>query len=269
MTDAAAPGATRPPPDPAGPVRFARFAYPPNALGYCGPDAAGELLERADAGPAGVDPDLRRLAEGFEGAWPWLELIAHGNGIADPLDARVVEAYWLGNDLLDRVRATALGPSLADRFRDRLGADWRWLAEVPDHQPRPHHGLHVFAVSPWVGMLRGDGARPALEVLDRCRIRWGRVLAVDGATAVVTSAPLRWDGRTLTLGPARPETVQVAHDGRRLTALAPGDDVACHWDWACERLGPRTLAALRRETAHQLDLVNRRLAVSPVAAALG
>lgn len=253
----------------AGPLRFARFAYPPNALGYCGPDAAAELLERVDAGPAAVDPDLRALAAAFEGAWPWLELIAHSNGIADPLDDGVVEAYWLGNDLLGRVPATALGPSLEARFRDRVGSDWRWLADTADHAPRPHHGFHVLAVSPWVGMLRGEGARPALEVLDRCRVRWGRVVEVDGAAAVVTSSPLTWDGRELALGPPRAERVVAADHGCRLTELAPGDDVACHWDWACERLTPRTLAALRRETAYQLDLVNHRLAVSPAAAALG
>ncbi len=43
-----------------GPLLFARFAYPPNELGYCGPDAAGELLDHVDA--TVVDPDLR--------AWP-------------------------------------------------------------------------------------------------------------------------------------------------------------------------------------------------------
>jgi len=84
-----------------GPVRFARYAYGPNRLGYCGPDAADELL-----GEAAEGGDLRRireLAAGFEGAWPYLELIALSNGITDPLDDRVVEAYWLGSDLLDAV----------------------------------------------------------------------------------------------------------------------------------------------------------------------
>jgi len=253
--------------DPCGPLRFARFAYPPNALGYCGPDAHRDLLEHADAGVS--DPDLRRLAAGFDGAWPWLELIAHANGIADPLDARVVEAYWVGNGLLGRVRVAALGASLEARFRDRLGTDWPWFADTVVHRPRPHHNFHVFAVTPWVGLLRGDGAAPALEVLDRCRIRWGRVLTVDGDHAVVRTARLTWDGARLDLGPPTSEVATIARDGYALTPVAPGDTVALHWDWVCERLDPRTSAALRRETAEQLDLVNRRLAVSPLTAALG
>ena len=37
----------------------------------------------------------------------------------------------------------------------------------------PQHSLHVFAVYPWLGLLRGGMDGPPLEVLDRCRIRWG------------------------------------------------------------------------------------------------
>ncbi|HXI46248.1 MAG TPA: DUF6390 family protein, partial [Candidatus Acidoferrales bacterium] len=30
-----------------GPLRFARYAFGPNKLGYCGPDAASELFQQA------------------------------------------------------------------------------------------------------------------------------------------------------------------------------------------------------------------------------
>ena len=48
-----------------GALRFAAYAYPPNALGYCGPDASHQLLEQVAAGVD--DPDLRRLARGLRG----------------------------------------------------------------------------------------------------------------------------------------------------------------------------------------------------------
>src|SRR6187431_2111543 len=89
-----------------GPVLFARYAYGPNRFGYCGPDDADELLE---AGAAGQDRVLRALAQRFEGAYPYLALIARSAGIADPLDRRVVEAYWLGNDLLRAVPPGSFG----------------------------------------------------------------------------------------------------------------------------------------------------------------
>lgn len=244
-----------------GPVRFARFAYPPNVLGYCGPDEHRTLLELGAADPAEAlaDGGLRVLARGFEGAWPYLELIAAANGVADPLDDRVVEAYWIGNRLLDRVPAAVLGPSLEARFRDGAGPAWEHLAAEAACGARPHHQFHVFAVYPWVGLLRGGHEDAALRVLDRCRIRWGRVLAAAPGGAVVRSRPLAWDGRLLSLGPAREESAVVADDGYAFVHdLAAGDWVALHWDWVCERLTPAGLRALRRVTADQLDLVNRR-----------
>ena len=73
-----------------GPLLFARYAYPPNALGLCGSEESRALLEYGHAGAS--DEGLGELARAFEGAWPYLTLIAGANGIRDPLDARVVEA---------------------------------------------------------------------------------------------------------------------------------------------------------------------------------
>jgi len=251
-----------------GPLLFVRFAYPPNALGYCGPDADDVLLDYAAAGTA--DPGLRQLARGFSGAWPYLETIAHASGLADPLDRRVVEAYWLGNQLLDAVDAARLGRSLEERFRPVAGRDWPRLDAIIQRAPRPHHNFHVFCIYPWVGLLRAAATGHALHVLDRCRVRWGRLREIAaGGTAVVDSSPLTWDGHHLGLGMTRPEVVTIAQGGRSLTStLAPGDLVACHWDWVCHQLTPRQARNLRAETATQLDLVNRRLADPPPAAVL-
>lgn len=249
-----------------GALLFARYAYPPNALGYCGPDRPGQLLEQASAGVD--DAELRGMLRGFEGAWPYLELIAGGAGIADPLDARVVEAYWIGNDLLAAVGTPAFGRSLEDRFHRRLGArSWACLAESIPAGAVPHHSLHVFGVYPWTGLLRaGRGTQP-LHVLERCRIRWGRVLRVAGPTALVSSQPLAWDGRVLSLGAPRVEEVRLRADpGALAPELAAGDWCALHWDWACDRLDARRLTALRRWTGHTLDLVNALPHPGPAAA---
>jgi Family of unknown function (DUF6390) len=117
--------------EPAGPLLFARYAYPPNALGYCGADETRTLLEYGDAGVA--DAGLAELARTFEGAWPCLTLIAGANGIADPLDPRVVEAYWVGNDLLDHVTPGTLARHVEERFRGRIGRSWARLVVVPKH----------------------------------------------------------------------------------------------------------------------------------------
>ena len=119
---------------------------------------------------------IRELARGFEGAWPYLELIARANGLSDPLDGRVVEAYWLGNELLDGVPVAMMADSLDSRFKARLRPEpWRWLAGKAPAGARPVHAFHVFDVFPRVGLMRGGEVTNVLATIDSCRIRWGTV----------------------------------------------------------------------------------------------
>lgn len=230
-----------------GPLLFARYAYPPNALGYCGPEDHRALLEHAAAGVGGRG--LRELARGFEGAWPYLRLIAESAGLRDPLDRRVVEAYWVGSRLLDRVDAAALCRFVEDRFRAYAGPRLPKLTAAALRGAVPHHNFHVFCVSPWVGLLRSGRVDEPLRVLDNCRIRWGKVLSVDGGTAMVSSRRLKWDGGRIRLGAPSAERAVVATDGLSAGPVPePGDVVALHWDQVCDRLDGRRLAALRYHT---------------------
>lgn len=247
-----------------GALLFARYAHPPNALGYCGADENRTLLEYGDAGVA--DAGLVQLARSFEGAWPYLELIAGANGIDDPLDPRVVEAYWIGSPLLERVDARSLASHLDERFRRRAGRAWDLLATAIPDGGVPHHDFHVFGVYPWVGLLRsGDAAEP-LRVLESCRIAPGRVLEVDGDSATVLVRPLVWDGRNLCLGRSRPRRAAWRRDGLGfLSDLQPGDRVSLHWDWVCDTLSPRQAATLTRYTRRMVALANRASAPAALA----
>jgi len=243
-----------------GPLLFARYAYPPNQLGYCGGEDHLALLEQTSAGVA--DGGLRQTLRAFEGAWPYLELIAAANGVDDPLDARVVEAYWLGNPLLEKVGTALLGGSLDERFRHRAGRSWPRLAEAIPNGALPHHSFHVLGVYPFVGLLRNGVVTEPLHVLDRCRIRWGRVVAVTGDHAVVRSQPLEWDGHHLVLGSDRDEVALTAECSMRLgSSLTAGDWCSLHWDWVCDRLEPAQVRALRHYTHSQLAAVNDAPAV--------
>lgn len=238
-----------------GPLRFARYAYPPNSLGYCGPDDHAALLEYGAAGV--TDRGLVELARGFEGAWPYLEVIAGANGLADPLDPRVVEAYWVGNGLLDRVDVRGFGDFLDERFRGRAGRGWASIADTVPAGAVPHHSFHVFLVYPWVGLMRAGWSEHPLRVLDRCRIRWGIVAEVDGDLVTVRYRPLTWDGRDLRLGSSTIERVPAAIEGAGFVRdLQPGEWVSLHWDWVCDRLTPVQLRALRHFTFRHLRMAN-------------
>jgi hypothetical protein len=239
-------------PLPAGYAEFARYAFPPNELGYCGPDDSAVLLRHATSGrePAA---EIARRARQFEGAWVYLELIAAAAGITDPMDARVVEAYWIGNELLDAVDPARFLATLKDRFAAQLvgPAAQRWRSMPPAHA-LAHHGFHVFAVYPWAGLL-GARSGTALSILDSCRIRWGTVVGVDGTRLSVRSRPLAWVGHELTLGTERVESVRwSAGDPVDRPPPRIGAAVACHWDWVCDTLTPSQVDELSARNAHQL-----------------
>ena len=205
------------------------FALMPNRLGCGGgPDQRDDdLAGRADAG-------LDRLLRKCEGAMPYLRLIAAANGVADPLDARVVEAYWLGNGLLDQNDLRAFYRSLAERFRGRLAAPAleRLLGKVP----------------------------AGLDTLERCRIGWRTVLALSPRQVVVSGRPLVWEGHRLALGaPVVRELVRHLEGYCVLPDLWPGDVVAYHWGWVAAWLNPRQAGALHRETVRHFALANQTL----------
>ncbi|HUG48721.1 MAG TPA: DUF6390 family protein [Candidatus Limnocylindria bacterium] len=244
---------------PSGARLFARYAYGPNRLGLCGPDDSASLLGESQAG--GDERLVRDLARGFEGAYPYLELIARANAIADPLDRRVVEAYWLGSSLLEGVSPQQFGESMGRRFRPRLGrSDWKWLEASVPSGAKPVHAFHVLDVFPKVGLMRSEQVDDVLAVMDSCRIRWGRVVERIGDKLLVRAVPLTLVEGRLALGSPRLEEVTGWRDGQGFVGeVAAGDVVSIHWDWACEVLGRPQLARLVAWTRHELSIANQSI----------
>ncbi len=240
-----------------GVLRFGRYAFPPNALGYCGPDDHDALLgyvasRRADQG-------LVELGRRFEGAYPYLKLIAESNGIADPFDSRVVEAYWIGNGLLGDVDVAAFRSSLSERFGGRMASGpLAWLAAKPAAGARPHHNFHIFEVYTRAGLMNGDTSGPLLEVMDSCRISWAKVTAVHPDHLAVLRRPLVLAMGKLAFG-APLEVKATAVTGGYIPHVKEGDVVSMHWSWACEVLKPAELSRLRRASAAALAMANQTI----------
>ncbi|WP_149359624.1 DUF6390 family protein [Lolliginicoccus suaedae] len=253
-----------------GAALFARYAYPPNALGYCGPSDTRQTVAHLGGGAvSGVAERevTEQWARSFDGAWPYLHAIAEGagrGGLSDGrlggLDGRlggllapeIVEAYWLGNPLLDNLDPHKLLDQLRRDFAHQTG---HILHDI--HQACAHHTFHVLTVYPWTRLL-GHGPA-ALAILQKCRIRWGTVTAVNETTATVTTQPLTYNGQ-LTLDDPTEETATWRSPG---TTLAPrpsvGDHVALHWDWICSPLNATQLDALQHYTDVSLGIANEWL----------
>ena len=225
-----------------GQALFARYAYPPNELGYCGPAEGG--------GASG----LGAHAKEFDGAWPYLAAIAEAAGASDPLDDEVVGSYWVGGPALAKVDPAGLLTWLRTSFKGQVAG----LLDAVHAAPTvlAHHSFHVFVVYPWVRFLDRDSAT-ALGVMQDCRIRWGTVQSVEGEHAVIASRPLTFDGGVLALGEPTSERVSWSKDGVSLApAPAPGSIVSAHWDWVCGTLSDEEGAALESATQATLELVN-------------
>ena len=247
------------PSDEEGARLFARYAYAPNRLGYCGPADTRAVLATGATGE--VPDDLRKLARGFSGAWPYLQTLAELTGIEDPLDRRLVESYWIGGGVADTVDPRTFGEALLARIAPQAGHYWKHLTPEIVREAAPNHCFHVFGVYPWTRLLASGFVEQPLSVLDNCRIRWARVLDRTNDELVVENQRLTWEDGRLGLSGPREETLAATPESLAfLPDVAKGDRIALHWDWVTAPLTNEQAVILCRTTIAQLDATNRRLA---------
>ncbi|MFE7741046.1 DUF6390 family protein [Nocardia sp. NPDC057455] len=232
---------------------FARYAYAPNRLGYCGPPDAAALRD-------GSEEQVRAVARRFTGAWPYLRVMAAMTGIADPLDRRLVESYWLGGGVGAGLDPREFTAELLRLLGPVAGGYWTHLTPRLAEEAAANHCFHVFGVYPWSRLLRHGNEHP-LHVLDSCRITWGTVLDRSGGEVALRCRKLRWDGERLTLSAETSESVPIRVDGyAALPDVAAGEQVAVHWGRLCGRLDDARVRTLEAGTVRQLEVTNRRLA---------
>ena len=162
-------------------------------------------------------------------------------GYCGPADHEELRGY---------LAAGQAGPGLVRLAKEFAGTGWQSVSSALLAGGVPHHSFHVFCVYPWTGLLRAGVREPSLEVLDRCRIGWGQVIALAGPAVVVRQRALTWDGRVFGLGEPSPRAVSAGF----VPGLRPGDWVSLHWDCVCDRLSHPQLAALVRYTYQHMRL---------------
>ena len=231
----------------------ARFSLATNRLNYCGPSEAEPLLYSAIVAGRG-DAATRRALEGFEALLPYLRAIGEKHGL-DPFDRRVVEAYWIGNELLD-----AFGPDDFRRLLESLarrGLPRPILKRLSEHLPDgaiPHHVFHVAFVG--VGAVTGH-VPTTLPNIEACRPAAAVVAELGPGKLRVVGPALRADRGRLAWGPDR--TAEVAYDPQVVPEVRPGGPVLLHWGWPALVPSEAQLAALRRYTERSLAAANAAL----------
>ena len=232
----------------------ARFSIATNRLKYCGPADAEPALFRTIVQGKELESSRTALLR-FEALEPYLTAIAAKHGL-DPLDHDVVEAYWIGNELLDdftREDFRGILDTLAHRGLPRSMAD-AFAAHLPEH-PLPHHVFHVSFVG--VGNVTGH-VKTTLPNMEACRPAWARVLRVTKENLEVEKPALVYERARLRIGAPVRET--LAYDPRVLPRVKKGDHVALHWNWPTLRLTDAQLTNLKGYTDRSLEAANEALA---------
>ena len=247
-----------------GAILAARHSFMPNRLGYCGPDENDVLLDACVNNRA--SKPLIEALKGFQAAFPYLKFISQSLGIDDPFDYRVVEAYWIGNDALQRIPPDGFYDHLRERLKAKFPKEQiKKLFEAQPYAPFPHHALHVFNAFSTMGTVPDSFANatgPDDKVggmMDKCRISWGKILRTDGKdNLLVEYEPVeRHDGK-LSLGQAARTRVAFEAQGRSfVNGAKPGDWISFHWGFACATLTPLQVANLRKYTLADMALANK------------
>ncbi len=232
----------------------ARFSIATNRLGFCGPPGLEKAMLDAILKGEGLPSVGRALLE-FEALGPYLEAIAGKHGLS-PLDHDVVEAYWIGNELLDafdRNDFLSLLEALIARGLPRRIAD-RLARRLPQ-SPVPHHLFHVCFVG--VGNVTGH-VETTLQNIESCRPAPATVISRVGEMLTLRRSRLmEKDGR---LFPGSDETVTVAYDPAFLPAVEEGSDVVLHWGMPAMKLSPTQRLNIDKYSAASLSAYNETLA---------
>jgi hydrogenase maturation factor len=173
-----------------------------------------------------------------------LKLIAAENGIADAFDDRVVDAYWLGNSLLERVTMKGF----YNHARGRLPLKERqWFELKLPQGAKPHHNYHVFNFIRRTGHQAVDHT---VESMDNCRVSVGRLVA----PGKVKTDKLIYRHGKLGFQPGVIKSIHnLDHD------LKQGDLVSLHWGWVCSKINQQQAKNLTQYTRRDLTLANLTL----------
>ncbi len=240
-------------PDPRGLLLCSQYAFAPNSLHYCGPEKQLDLASYLEHQTP--DQGLVEILDKFDTLYKYLILIASHNNIPDPFDMRVVEAYWVGNNLLNNVSKYVLGNFLTDSIQLKKKVPHHKLHPMIDavvDGGLPHHTVHVLNIFNRTGH---HAVAHTLDTMDNCRISWGRVTTnvIRNKTnnILVRTQLLEYKNNRLLLGAHVTKSVALIHGH-----LNEGDWVSLHWGCVCQKITHRQKLNLEYYTNLALTQAN-------------
>lgn len=198
--------------------------------------------------------------KGFKTLYPYLKFIAEANNIRDPFDNKVVEAYWIGNELLETIERKKFYHHLLEdqQIKKLIGSKaFDEVIEKIREGAVPHHSFHVFNIWKRTGHLEREHT---LESIDSCRISWGEVKKVDGPSIFVLTEPLVYsEGKILLGAPINKKITRNLESDFDIEQLKIGDIITTHWGVPCEIITAAQALTLKKYTLKHLKLANKTI----------
>lgn len=114
------------------------YSFPPYKLGLCGPSGKKSRGRLA----------TQKILKQFKSAYCYYKLIAKSNNIKNIFNKRVIKAYWIGNELLEKV-------SLKD-FKNLVSLEFNLpeKAKLITQKNLAHHNAHVELIGSVAGRIK-------------------------------------------------------------------------------------------------------------------
>ncbi|MBP6993997.1 hypothetical protein KBB12_02040 [Candidatus Woesebacteria bacterium] len=218
------------------------FSYSPNHKGYCGRDSAGDAFTRCilNGDCAGVPEELTH----FIVLYPYLKTLSIVTKLS-PFDHRIIEAYWIGNDLLKSVPVSAYHILLKE-FEKQGVPSWL-IKSLKQKQPKAFIPSHLFQVL-HVGVGQASGSVPFdIGSINSCMIRWGKVTRVDKSGKIHVALQRFSKTYKLTIS-----SEIFAKNTSPFFTPKVGDTVAVHWGHIVKKLTQREIKNLAYWTQEAL-----------------
>jgi hydrogenase maturation factor len=181
---------------------------------------------------------------------PYLKLIASCNG-AKIFDREVVEAYFIGNEMIENVpfkKSIDVIKEILEK-RNTPSVKIRKILNDLSSDFKPHHNFHVFLVAPKV-----NEKMKSVSLLDLCRVAWGKVVGRGIRRLEISYIPLKKKGERLDFSQKR-RKINTEYIKEASGEIEIGNWVALHWGKTTLKLSSSQLTYLEKYTKEALKHV--------------
>ncbi|MCX8158478.1 MAG: DUF6390 family protein [Candidatus Diapherotrites archaeon] len=212
-------------------LRACKYSFEPNRLGYCGPNNSFAVFKDFIKEPTEEKAkEIVNLLSDFNAFFPYVNLIAEKNK-KYVFEEEVVEAYWIGNNLLYKV----FKEDIEDLILNKLAA----LSSLPKEifekkvnylpeKPLINHSFHVLYINFITRKLD-----PLLKNLDSCLVKPAKVLEIRENSYFVKSYSIYCENKEIGLKEKRFRVQKGFVDADEK------DLISIHWGLAIEKINDK------------------------------